>query len=731
MKKFRGFIFAIAFVCFASVLFVACKKEEKKQPTVNPVLDTNTYYLNQTLSDVEIRLSDGDTPGTLVWKNSALNIFEGENSYTWVFVPDNEKVFKKIEGTLDIIGVEPTYSASASVGTVNNWDYDGVVKNVSLSVKNYLNQDLTPVFYTDNGGQLEKLNNIPNIVGDYVVKMELNSVELKSYNCKVQYFKRGTRIPLDSQPVDAGSWDIEFSFVNVEDLSDTFVVSCQFEINKKDIGNYSVKINDWNYGTEPSVPKIYDENNNEITNVNVRYTYRIKNGVIEFSNISKMNVGNYEVFATIDDVNYSGERKVCEFSILKADVDTSKVSIYLNNWVYGEAPNAPMLIGISGVSVTYKYALVSSTEFVDTCPINAGNYKVKAIITSSNNYNPAEIVKEFSIAKAESSAVHQDIEINEGEHNTVETISLSTNWKWDNTDVNYSTPLIVGENVRKAIFESENYLTKSQNIVVKVLENKNAATSLSEVKEKLSDNTIAQIEIVKDVVINENLIFNKNVVVKAGVTLTVHENASVTLNNGVTIAGNVVNNGKLIVHISDFANLNSSATSFVLDENVALTEELMLTKSLDLNSKTISGARVALSDGITIKNGTISGEVVTNGVVDIVNMTLSAGLTVNEGSLTITDSNISGDTAITVISSEGITISDSRITANSLDGYPVYFNNAEVVEGGLGLVEVVFVAESEFAIYIKNQNVSVNHENCTFNDSNFDDSMIEGLADAE
>ena len=327
--------------------------------------------------------------------------------------------------------------------------------------------------------------------------------------------------------------------------------------------------------------------------------------------------------------------------------------------------------------------------------------------------------------------MHQDIEINEGEHNTVETISLSTNWKWDNTDVNYSTPLIVGENVRKAIFESENYLTKSQNIVVKVLENKNAATSLSEVKEKLSDNTIAQIEIVKDVVINENLIFNKNVVVKAGVTLTVHENASVTLNNGVTIAGNFVNNGKLIVHISDFANLNSSATSFVLDENVALTEELMLTKSLDLSSKTISGARVALSDGITIKNGTISGEVVTNGVVDIVNMTLSAGLTVNEGSLTITDSNISGDTAITVISSEGITISNSRITANSLDGYPIYFNNAEVVEGGLGLVEVVFVAESEFAIYIKNQNVSVNHENCTFNDSSFDDSMIEGLADAE
>lgn len=105
MKKLRAFLLVGALAVCGLFVFVACN-DEPKNPEVNPVLDTNVYYLNPTtLNDVAIDVGEEGTKGKIRWVDATTEIQMGVHNYEWEFVPEDED-YRTITGVAKITGYQ-------------------------------------------------------------------------------------------------------------------------------------------------------------------------------------------------------------------------------------------------------------------------------------------------------------------------------------------------------------------------------------------------------------------------------------------------------------------------------------------------------------------------------------------------------------------------------------------------------------------------------------------------
>lgn len=81
------------------------------ESTVNPVYNAEQVAKDIKLSEITISLSEGDTAGTIAWKNQEQALVEGTNNCQWVFTPTDAH-FQTVEGTVQI-----TVQAAAEVPT--------------------------------------------------------------------------------------------------------------------------------------------------------------------------------------------------------------------------------------------------------------------------------------------------------------------------------------------------------------------------------------------------------------------------------------------------------------------------------------------------------------------------------------------------------------------------------------------------------------------------------------
>lgn len=77
----------------------------KADPSVNPVYPDKALE-GTALSDLDLKLAQGDTPGTLEWKEDTV-VVKGDNVLEWRFVPDDMDNYKSdITGQVTVTGVE-------------------------------------------------------------------------------------------------------------------------------------------------------------------------------------------------------------------------------------------------------------------------------------------------------------------------------------------------------------------------------------------------------------------------------------------------------------------------------------------------------------------------------------------------------------------------------------------------------------------------------------------------
>ena len=118
---------------------------------------------------------------------------------------------------------------------------------------------------------------------------------------------------------------------------------------------------------------------------------------------SPINVGSYKVKAILaDDANHIGAVVEKEFTITKAN-STIIINDDLNKIYDGTAVVEPTVtkIGSTG-AVSIEWYTADGTPLT-SAPVNAGSYKVKAILTEDTNYAGIEVEKEFTISQATSS----------------------------------------------------------------------------------------------------------------------------------------------------------------------------------------------------------------------------------------------------------------------------------------------------------------------------------------
>ena len=110
------------------------------------------------------------------------------------------------------------------------------------------------------------------------------------------------------------------------------------------------------------------------------------------------NVGAYDITASGNATqgNYDVTFVKGTFTITKATNAISNLTI--TGWTYGDKANAPSASATFG-TVAYTYGSAQDGPFTATVPVNAGTWYVKAAVAGNDNYDGAEAVKSFTIAR--------------------------------------------------------------------------------------------------------------------------------------------------------------------------------------------------------------------------------------------------------------------------------------------------------------------------------------------
>ncbi len=156
--------------------------------------------------------------------------------------------------------------------------------------------------------------------------------------------------------------------------------------------------------------------------------------------------------------DYDGEETL-NFEIKRAD--RTQFSVTIENWIYGERSSTPNIMGyIENAAVTYEFSNSQDGKYALETPQNAGEYRLRAQIEQSENYNAATAYCSFEILKKDLSEFA--VTINDGQEYTGEPICPEAVMKdgektliyGEDFSISYENNVNVG--LAKAIIEGKN-----------------------------------------------------------------------------------------------------------------------------------------------------------------------------------------------------------------------------------------------------------------------------------
>ena len=269
------------------------------------------------------------------------------------------------------------------------------VKATVTEAGNYEGLEATKSFSIGKANSTITINDNLNKEYDGVAVEEPKDIAITgSQGTKTIEWYTATGQQLNDAPVNAGSYRVkvileaDVNYAGAEAVKD-------FTITKaKNTWTEELSIQDWVYGATANNPSARAQFGT------VEYTYSTsENGA--YTTQVPSNVGTYWIKATVTETdNYEGLEATQSFSIGKAG-STITIDDNLDKEYDGIAVADPINITKTGSTgaVSFEWYTLDGKQ-LQTAPINAGNYKVKAILAGDANYLGAEAVKDFTIKKA-------------------------------------------------------------------------------------------------------------------------------------------------------------------------------------------------------------------------------------------------------------------------------------------------------------------------------------------
>lgn len=196
-------------------------------------------------------------------------------------------------------------------------------------------------------------------------------------------------------PTEAGSYTLTVTVAETENYLGGSA-STSFTVARAAL-HVSVSIEGWAFGESPNGYTVSPASMRD-TITSVRYAGEGYSG-----SQPPTQVGSYTLTVTFaQTANYQGGSASDSFSITQGTLAPGSVSLTIEGWTYGEAPNLPVLTGApAGAEVSYRYSGTANDGTAwnsDTAPSKAGSYKVTAHI-SAEGYASFEAEASFTVAR--------------------------------------------------------------------------------------------------------------------------------------------------------------------------------------------------------------------------------------------------------------------------------------------------------------------------------------------
>ena len=174
-------------------------------------------------------------------------------------------------------------------------------------------------------------------------------------------------------PTEAGSYTLTVTVAETENYLGGSA-STSFTVARAAL-HVSVSIEGWAFGESPNGYTVSPASMRD-TITSVRYAGEGYSG-----SQPPTQVGSYTLTVTFaQTANYQGGSASDSFSITQGTLAPGSVSLTIEGWTYGEAPNSPVLTGApAGAEVSYRYSGTANDGTAwnsDTAPSKAGSYKV-------------------------------------------------------------------------------------------------------------------------------------------------------------------------------------------------------------------------------------------------------------------------------------------------------------------------------------------------------------------
>ena len=236
-------------------------------------------------------------------------------------------------------------------------------------------------------------------------------------------------IPLVTKPTISG----ETSFIY--NGSEQGIIVENVDTSKVNISGYTSKINSGNYQVTYSLKNKNDTTWSDGTTTDVTFNWSIEkikltkpaisgsntftytggyqgltfndidDNVMTISGNNHIDVGSYTTTIGLSDLNnYTWEDGTSTgllftWSITKADINPT---VYMADYYKNDTPSIPIVTGnLGNGTVTYSYAAKDSDNYSNNPPTKVGEYKVKAVIAATANYNGATVTSNFKVLNVE------------------------------------------------------------------------------------------------------------------------------------------------------------------------------------------------------------------------------------------------------------------------------------------------------------------------------------------
>ena len=240
--------------------------------------------------------------------------------------------------------------------------------------------------------------------GYYLTAENLSAVTTLNSGA-LQTPRRADGIDVASQPVAITATDASadpsgvttYTFTMPEDANIDVEVTAEFQTVIAI--SPTVSLEGWTYGTSPNTPVVSGNTGQGAET----FTYRAA-GSETFTEDVPTVAGTHTVKLSIAAAGkYAAGEATSEFTIGKADITPT---VTMSGWTFGGTPSTPEVTGNTGQGAeSFTYRSAGSETFTEDVPTAAGTHTVKVTIAATDNYNGGEATSEFTIGKADISAV--------------------------------------------------------------------------------------------------------------------------------------------------------------------------------------------------------------------------------------------------------------------------------------------------------------------------------------